>query len=143
MSKYLSAATTAAVGALLLALSSAPASAARPAPATQTTAGERAATAASCSVYHRRTANYQGYTAGYSWAWNVEVGPGATGDRVREIQCLLNWDPQYTGTPLTVDGVYGSTTTWAVERYQWATGLSEDGIVGPATWRTLRHGGEV
>lgn len=98
---------------------------------------------ATCNYHWKVTANYAGFTAGYSWAWNVVIARGATGDRVREIQCLLNADPRYTGTPLTVDGVYGSTTAWAVDNFQWSVGLPEDGVVGPQTWRELRRGGEI
>ncbi|MFI8287734.1 peptidoglycan-binding protein [Streptomyces sp. NPDC085614] len=95
---------------------------------------------AGCTIRWRTTDNYAGFTAGYSWAWNVEVGPGATGDRVREIQCLINNHAYYDGPRLTVDGDYGNATKTAVRTLQrnWG-GIGVDGIVGPDTWRALRH----
>ncbi|WP_406353627.1 peptidoglycan-binding protein [Streptomyces sp. NBC_01635] len=94
---------------------------------------------ASCTITWRTTENYHGFTAGYSWAWNVVVGPGATGDRVREIQCLVNNHAYYDGPDVAVDGQYGSATTRAVKRLQenWGRG-TVDGVVGPETWRALR-----
>lgn len=96
-----------------------------------------------CLVWRRTSANYQGLTAGYSWAWNVYVANGDSGDRVREVQCLLDWWGEY-GDPL--DGVYGPVTSSAVENFQWdhcRGSVVEYGIVDPATWRCLRDGGEV
>ncbi|MFI1764996.1 peptidoglycan-binding protein [Streptomyces sp. NPDC020800] len=97
----------------------------------------RAAATYSCSVHWRETANYAGYTAGYSWAWNDVVSPGHVGDRTAEVQCLL----KYWGyNPGTVDGIYGDNTTAAVEKLQSDYGLSKDGSVGPETWPVLRGG---
>ncbi|MFH8519680.1 peptidoglycan-binding protein [Streptomyces gelaticus] len=96
-----------------------------------------------CLVWRRTTANYAGLTAGYSWAWNVYLGAGDSGDRVREVQCLLDWWGYY-GDPL--DGRYGPVTSTAVENFQWdhcGGSVVEYGIVDPATWRCLRDGGEV
>ncbi|MGW0390986.1 peptidoglycan-binding domain-containing protein [Streptomyces sp. NPDC003042] len=92
-----------------------------------------------CDIRLRVSENYAGFTAGYSWAWNVEVGPGATGNRVREIQCLVNNHAYYPGPKVSVDGQYGSATKAAVRTLQsnWG-GIAADGIVGPATWRALR-----
>ncbi|MFJ9638634.1 peptidoglycan-binding protein [Streptomyces sp. NPDC101178] len=78
--------------------------------------------------------DYDGLTAGYSWAWNVLVVQGATGDRVREIQCLLN----YHGKVLPVDGDFGPQTFNKVWEFQAARGITRDGKVGPSTWRQLR-----
>lgn len=88
-----------------------------------------------CLIWKKKTANYQGWTAGYSWAWNVTVAPGATGDRVREIQCLTDF---WIGKPRALDGVYGNDTKEAVAETQALLGTSPDGIVGPATWRAMR-----
>ncbi|MBG0850461.1 peptidoglycan-binding protein [Streptomyces spinoverrucosus] len=63
------------------------------------------------------------------------MGAGDSGDRVREVQWLLDWWGYY-GDPL--DGRYGPVTSTAVENFQW-----EYGIVDSATWRCLRDGGEV
>ncbi len=91
----------------------------------------------SCSVGWRETANYAGYTAGYSWAWNDVVSPGHVGDRTAEVQCLL----KYWGyNPGTVDGIYGDKTTAAVKSFQSDHGLGKDGSVGPETWPVLRDG---
>ncbi|NGO83497.1 peptidoglycan-binding domain-containing protein [Streptomyces sp. 196(2019)] len=89
---------------------------------------------AACSVYWRNGVDYDGLTAGYSWAWNVLVAQGNTGDRVREIQCLLN----YHGFGVTVDGDFGPATASKVRSFQSARNIGVDGKVGPSTWRQLR-----
>ncbi|MFS0696733.1 peptidoglycan-binding domain-containing protein [Streptomyces nitrosporeus] len=89
---------------------------------------------AACSVYWKVGVDYAGLTAGYSWAWNVIIRQGNTGDRVREIQCLAN----YHGYSLSVDGQFGPSTYNAVIAFQRARGIGADGIVGPSTWRQLR-----
>lgn len=38
---------------------------------------------------------------------------------------------------LTVDGVFGYSTLFAVKDFQTVVGLSADGVVGPSTWRAL------
>ncbi|MER8199263.1 peptidoglycan-binding domain-containing protein [Streptomyces microflavus] len=105
--------------------------------AASTDVGQRSAPTseqAACSVYWKVGVDYAGLTAGYSWAWNVIISQGATGDRVREIQCLAN----YHGYSLTVDGQFGPGTKNAVTSFQRARGIGADGIVGPSTWRQLR-----
>lgn len=95
-----------------------------------------------CLVWRRTSANCEGLTAGYSWAWNVSLGMGSSGDRVREIQCLLDWWGYYGDA---LDGVYGPLTSFAVDSFQWdhcRGSVVESGIVDPATWRCLRDGGE-
>jgi Putative peptidoglycan binding domain len=95
--------------------------------------------ASRCLIWWKTTDNYAGYTAGYSWAWNVTVGPGATGDRVKEIQCLTDY---WVGEPASLDGVYGPATEQAVHDTQaLLSGCSADGVVGPDTWRCMRWGG--
>lgn len=88
-----------------------------------------------CAVYWKTGVDYAGRTAGYSWAWNVVVRQGATGDRVREIQCLINYQ---IGYGLTVDGNFGPATRNGVAHFQSVRGIAADGIVGPDTWRQLR-----
>lgn len=89
-----------------------------------------------CPVHWKTGVDYAGRTAGYSWAWNVYVRQGATGDRVREIQCLVNYQ---IGYGLAVDGNFGPSTFAGVAKLQRDRGLRDvDGIVGPDTWRQLR-----
>ncbi|BAG16865.1 MULTISPECIES: peptidoglycan-binding domain-containing protein [Streptomyces] len=91
--------------------------------------------AASCNVIYRVSTNYKGWTANYSWAWNINVAQGDTGDRVREIQCLLIFKGFGVGA---VDGDFGPATRTAVVAFQKNRGLDYDGIVGANTWRKLR-----
>jgi hypothetical protein len=61
--------------------------------------------------------------------------PGDTGEQVKTLQkalAALGFSP---GTP---DGDYGSATQVAVERFQVAKNLAEDGVVGPATLAALQ-----
>ncbi|MFE3269239.1 peptidoglycan-binding protein [Streptomyces sp. NPDC059215] len=96
--------------------------------------------ASRCLIWRRTSDNYEGLTAGYSWAWNVVVGPGDSGDRVREIQCLTDF---WVGEPSVLDGDYGPATEQAVRDAQAALpGCAADGVVGPDTWRCLRDGGQ-
>ncbi|GAB3952427.1 hypothetical protein GCM10028832_06770 [Streptomyces sparsus] len=92
--------------------------------------------------YVRDTTAYNGYTAGYSWAWNVEVAIGYNNDqysgRVKEIQCLVNNLWGYDAG--AEDGFFGPTTEAAIKAFQQDVGLAVDGIVGPNTWRVLRIG---
>jgi hypothetical protein len=66
-------------------------------------------------------------------SWPV-VSYGATGERVKTIQYLLN---QQQSAGLTVDGVFGTATLNAVKTFQSAHGLTVDGQVGPQTWQAL------
>lgn len=66
---------------------------------------------------------------------------GDTGNRVREVQCLLIF---WGYNPGSVDGVFGANTERAVREFQedtfvfCARQLLIDGIVGVNTWRALR-----
>ncbi|MET9149481.1 peptidoglycan-binding domain-containing protein [Streptomyces sp. NPDC057197] len=64
-----------------------------------------------------------------------QVAYGDTGDAVKAVQCALNRSVR--GTNLAVDGIFGNQTHDAVVRFQGCAGLSQDGIVGPKTWRQL------
>ena len=64
------------------------------------------------------------------------VRPGDTGDKVRTVQGLLNARAGI-GTPLAIDGVFGWKTQGAVEHIQVDHHITQDGIVGPATWPVL------
>lgn len=55
---------------------------------------------------------------------------GSRGDEVRRVQQKLKSMGYYTGN---VDGIYGTQTKKAVEKFQRNTGLSVDGIAGPKT----------
>ncbi|MCX5409819.1 peptidoglycan-binding protein [Streptomyces sp. NBC_00335] len=127
------AATTTAAAALLAGV---PATAAAAQPSVS-------AAAAACSIHWKNSGGYSGFTADYSWAWNTVVGQGATGNSVREIQCLVNNHVSYNGPDLAVDGDYGTATKNAVRTLQanWnrdVSPISVDGVVGPQTWRVLR-----
>jgi len=61
--------------------------------------------------------------------------PGDTGSQVKMLQRALAALGYSPGKP---DGDYGPATQVAVERFQVAKGLSEDGVVGPATLAALQ-----
>jgi peptidoglycan hydrolase-like protein with peptidoglycan-binding domain len=61
------------------------------------------------------------------------VQQGATGERVKSIQYLLN----QRGASLSVDGDFGPATNSAVRSFQSSHGLAVDGVVGPNTWSAL------
>lgn len=63
------------------------------------------------------------------------LNPGDTGPQVKKLQQALAAAGFSPGKP---DGVYGPTTKVAVERFQVAKGLAEDGVVGPATLAALQ-----
>jgi hypothetical protein len=60
--------------------------------------------------------------------------PGDQGAPVRLLQRAL---AQLGYSPGTIDGQYGPSTTQAVSRFQRASGLTADGILGPNTLRAL------
>jgi hypothetical protein len=61
--------------------------------------------------------------------------PGDTGSQVKTLQQALATLGFSPGTP---DGDYGPATQVAVERFQVAKRLAEDGVVGPATLAALQ-----
>ncbi|MDO4618413.1 MAG: spore cortex-lytic enzyme [Clostridia bacterium] len=59
---------------------------------------------------------------------------GSQGSEVRQIQQkLIEWG-YLSGT---ADGIYGAKTEAAVKRFQKNNGLTQDGIAGPATLRSM------
>jgi len=69
---------------------------------------------------------------------NALTVQGHTGNRVREVQCLLDaWG--FDVGPAGIDGRFGPDTTEAVRAFQaWFGGLTIDGKVGANTWAALR-----
>ena len=64
------------------------------------------------------------------------LDPGATGSQVKILQTALASLGYPSGKP---DGIYGTATQSAVEKFQLAKGLAEDGVVGPATLAALQR----
>jgi len=69
---------------------------------------------------------------------NALTVQGNTGDRVREVQCLLiDWG--FGVGSSGIDGDFGPNTAEAVRSFQaWFGGLTIDGKVGANTWAALR-----
>jgi hypothetical protein len=63
--------------------------------------------------------------------------PGATGSQVKALQQALT---TLGYSPGTADGDYGINTKVAVEKFQAAKGLAQDGVVGPATLAAIQKG---
>ncbi len=63
---------------------------------------------------------------------------GAKGDRVRELQRLLNLH----GANMTVDGDFGRATQRALTRFQRQRGIEVDGVAGPETFQILSGGAD-
>ncbi|SDY70392.1 N-acetylmuramoyl-L-alanine amidase [Proteiniborus ethanoligenes] len=59
---------------------------------------------------------------------------GSRGEDVRKVQSKLSQWGYYFDN---VDGIYGPSTYRAVRRFQRANGLTEDGVVGPATAKAI------
>ncbi|MFP3155186.1 peptidoglycan-binding protein [Lachnospiraceae bacterium ZAX-1] len=70
---------------------------------------------------------------------DVVLSLGARGSNVQELQFILNYISQFYDTVPWVlsDGVFTSDTQNAVREFQKTFQLTEDGIVGPATWDKL------
>ena len=144
---YAAAALTAA--ALSAGLVAGPATAAPSAPAVHTRAAIAAELIASgCTVHWVGGANGSGWHADYSDTMTVNTKKGQTGDRVREVQCLLTAAAgELDDTALRpggVDGDFGQNTKNAVvhaqKTYFFRGNSSEwDGEVGAKTWPKLRR----
>jgi DNA invertase Pin-like site-specific DNA recombinase/peptidoglycan hydrolase-like protein with peptidoglycan-binding domain len=59
---------------------------------------------------------------------------GSEAQRVRTLQTALR---RLGWAPGPVDGLFGPHTEGALLRFQAATGLAQDAVAGPATWRAL------
>lgn len=70
----------------------------------------------------------------YSGGLVVGTGYITSGGVVRAVQQLMWAMGHATGA---FDGEYGPNTESAIKAYQASVGLSQDGIVGPATWGKL------
>ena len=64
------------------------------------------------------------------------LAPGDTGEQVKVLQRALIHLGYLSGT---VDGDYGINTKVAVEKFQIAKNLSEDGVLGPQTLHSLQQ----
>jgi peptidoglycan hydrolase-like protein with peptidoglycan-binding domain len=65
------------------------------------------------------------------------VGPGDTGESVRQAQRALRRTPD---TTLKVDGIFGPLTEASTKRFQQSAGLPQTGVVDEATWTALPDG---
>ena len=85
------------------------------------------------SMYINTTDEISGVPASWPGS-NLEVG--STGDKVRMLQEQLNRIARnYPALPtIAVDGIYGSATKAAVEKFQSIFGLPVTGIVDVRTW---------
>ncbi|MFE7764461.1 protein kinase [Streptomyces sp. NPDC057438] len=69
---------------------------------------------------------------------NGRTRPGDSGDRVRQVQCMLS-KRGYSLGPGGVNGEFDDGTTAAVQKFQYAKGLVvQDGTVRPRVWKALR-----
>ena len=76
-------------------------------------------------------------TTGSGYQFTSYLSPGSTGEDVTELQTILAAGGYLSVAPT---GYYGSLTEAAVEAYQAAHGLSQLGVVGPATRAALNSG---
>lgn len=65
----------------------------------------------------------------------LTIKTGAKGPEVKDLQTALN----RAGANLSVDGAYGPKTEQAVRNFQEDRGLTVDGICGSATWKALER----
>lgn len=66
---------------------------------------------------------------------NPTLKLGNKGPEVKILQQILN----AKGYNLTVDGEFGPVTQAAVKNFQRVNSLTDDGIVGPLTWKKLQN----
>lgn len=75
----------------------------------------------------------------FSFQYPGILRPGDRGPDVRILQYMLALTAEFDEalTPISVDGVFGPSTTQAVREFQLRKGLQVDGIAGPDTWYSL------
>lgn len=120
-------------------------------PAPQTTPSPTSATSTTLSSLQAQLAALLAKTASLGVSANTSAStepvqtftsylkPGSKGDEVLKLQNLLARLGFLTATP---NGYYGVGTTAAVKAFQAAHGLSQLGVVGPATREALNSQGE-
>ncbi|MEV5836640.1 peptidoglycan-binding domain-containing protein [Nocardia sp. NPDC052112] len=59
------------------------------------------------------------------------------GPCVAAVQAFLGYS--YGNGHIDVDGKFGPQTKAAVRNFQRAVGIYDDGVIGPATWRSLQN----
>lgn len=101
-------------------------------PSTAVAAAPAPVAAAQGCVQDLYIGNYCRYYSG-----SAMTSRGQVGNRVKEIQALINAATSYS-PKLTVDGNFGPATESAVRWFQSRKGLAVDGIVGKNTWVKLR-----
>ncbi|MDT0386312.1 glycoside hydrolase domain-containing protein [Streptomyces dubilierae] len=77
------------------------------------------------------------WTALLSRGTTPTLREGATGEAVTRLQRALT---AALGRTVSIDGVFGPSTTQAVRDYQSTRGLVNDGVAGSATWGALQSG---
>ncbi|WP_377273164.1 glycoside hydrolase domain-containing protein [Peterkaempfera sp. SMS 1(5)a] len=77
-------------------------------------------------------------TAGIDFSLYSTIASGASGSLVSAAQCQLQRQGYFSGT---VDGVFGSSTTSAVQAFQSAKALPVTGTVDAHTWTALLSAG--
>jgi len=70
---------------------------------------------------------------------SATIRQGARGENVVLLQHILNYLSEFYSSipPVLQTGVFDAATVNAVKAFQQEFGLSQDGVVGPATWRAL------
>ena len=72
----------------------------------------------------------------------VPLRLGSVNNDVRTVQILLNRiADNYPSIPriVQIDGIFGTDTEAAVQRFQEIFSLTPDGVVGPTTWYTIQN----
>jgi len=68
----------------------------------------------------------------------IKLGRGNDLEAVKRLQAALNvWRGQRGLDPILVDGGFGGGTKAALQDLQRASGITPDGICGPATWKAV------